>query len=95
MIKVNEYFEGKVKSFVIESEKGKQTVGVIKPGEYEFKTDSSEVMTVVFGRISVYSPQDHQWKDFERGSSFTVPAKSAFKVKVAQDSAYLCEYGVC
>ena len=94
VIKVNEYFEGKVKSFVIESGEGSQTVGVIKPGDYEFNTDLSEVMTVVFGKISVYYPEYNEWEDFERGSSFSVPAKSVLKITVEQDSAYLCEYGI-
>ena len=94
MIKVNEYFDGKVKSFAVESAEGRQTVGVIQPGEYEFNTDASEVMTVVFGKIFVYYPQDDDWEEFERGASFSVPEKSSFKVRVEQDTAYLCEYGI-
>jgi len=94
VIKVNEYFDGRVKSFGIESAEGRQTVGVIKPGDYEFTTDSSEVMTVVFGKISLYYPQYNEWEEFERGSSFSVPEKSVFQIKVEQDSAYLCEYGI-
>jgi len=94
VIKVNEYFDGKVKSFVVESEKSRQTVGVIKPGDYEFTTDESELMTVVFGMITLYHPEYNEWEEFERGSSFSVPAKSSFKIKVEQDSAYLCQYGI-
>lgn len=93
MIEVNEYFDGKVKSLKIDSNESKQTVGVLEPGDYEFNTDTSEVMTVVFGSISVYYPEYEEWEDFERGSSFDVSAKSILKVKVGVASAYLCEYG--
>lgn len=92
MIEVNEYFEGKVKSLGYESATGKKTVGVMKAGEYEFNTTSSEIMTVVTGEISVYFPEDDDWEEFGKGSSFDVPANSSFKVKVSEDTAYLCEY---
>lgn len=38
MIEVNEYFDGKVKSLPVKSDKGRKTVGVMEPGEYEFDT---------------------------------------------------------
>jgi len=92
VIKVNEYFDGKVKSFVINSSEGKKTVGVMEPGEYEFDTDTKEIMTVVEGNLSVYFAEDDEWEEFEKGASFDVPAKSKLKVKVEQDTAYICEY---
>ena len=42
MIEVNEYFDGNVKSFAVNSDAGKKTVGVMKPGEYEFDTQTKE-----------------------------------------------------
>lgn len=92
MIEVNEYFEGKVKSLAVEASTGKKTVGVIKPGEYEFDTKTKEVMTIVTGELSVYLPEYDEWEDFDAGSSFEIPAESKFKVKAEQDAAYLCEY---
>ncbi len=92
MVTVNEYFEGKVKSLVVHSAEGKKTVGVIQAGEYEFNTDGKETMTVVVGMMSVYLPEYNEWEDFGAGSSFSVPEKSKFKVKVTEDAAYLCEY---
>ncbi|MDD5747372.1 MAG: pyrimidine/purine nucleoside phosphorylase [Candidatus Omnitrophica bacterium] len=93
MIKVNEYFDGKVKSFVLNSSEGKKTVGVIEPGEYEFDTQTKEIMTVIEGKLSVYLPEYEEWEDFEKGASFDVPAQSKFKVKAEQEAAYICEYG--
>ena len=92
MIEVNEYFNGKVKSFTVNSDEGRQTVGVMQKGEYEFNTDAAEVMTVISGMISVYLPKYDEWEDFEKGASFDAPAKSVLKVRVECDSAYLCEY---
>ena len=92
MVEVNEYFAGKVKSFNVNSSEGKKTVGVMLPGEYEFNTTGPETMTVVAGALSVFLPAYNEWEDFGTGSSFDVPGQSKFKVKVAEDTAYLCEY---
>ena len=92
MVTVNEYFEGKVKSLIINSAEGKKTIGVMQAGEYEFNTDTKETMTVVSGTMSVYLPEYDEWEDFGPGSSFGVPEKSKFKVKINEDAAYLCAY---
>ncbi|MBF0522046.1 MAG: pyrimidine/purine nucleoside phosphorylase [Candidatus Omnitrophica bacterium] len=92
MVQVNEYFDGKVKSFVINSGGIKKTVGVMEPGEYEFNTETKEIMTVVDGELTVYLPEYDEWEDYGAGSSFEISAQSKFKVKVAQDTAYLCQY---
>ncbi len=92
MIEVNEYFDGKVKSFVLHSDEGKKTLGVMEPGEYEFDTETKETMTIVAGEVSVYFAQYDEWEDFGVGSSFDIPARSKWKVKVTKDAAYLCEY---
>jgi uncharacterized protein YaiE (UPF0345 family) len=92
VVTVNAYFEGKVKSLVVNSAEGKKTLGVIQAGEYEFNTDTPETMMVISGTMSVYLPEYAEWEDFGAGSSFSVPEKSKFKVKVTEDAAYLCEY---
>ena len=92
MVEVNEYFAGKVKSFNVNSSDGKKTVGVMEPGEYEFKTKSRETMTVISGTLSVFLSEYNEWEEFGTGSSFDVPADSSFKVRVEEETAYLCEY---
>jgi uncharacterized protein YaiE (UPF0345 family) len=42
MFKVNDYFDGKVKSLAFESEEGPATIGVMAAGEYEFGTSTKE-----------------------------------------------------
>ena len=47
MFKVNEYFDGTVKSIAFEMTEGPATIGVMAPGE--FGTAQLEVMHVVAG----------------------------------------------
>ena len=92
MLKVNEYFEGTVKSIGLETDKGPATVGVMAKGEYEFGTSTVEIMTVVAGKLTVKLPGSTEWKDYTDGHSFTVPANVKFQLKVPVDTAYLCIY---
>jgi uncharacterized protein YaiE (UPF0345 family) len=93
MFKVNEYFDGKVKSIAFEGEKLPATVGVMAPGEYEFGTSQREVMTVVSGVLTVKLPGSDSWKDYAAGASFEVAANVKFQLQVKADAAYLCTYG--
>jgi purine/pyrimidine-nucleoside phosphorylase len=92
MFKVNEYFDGKVKSLAFGTADGPATIGVMAPGEYEFGTSTVEIMTVVSGSLTVMLPGAAAWKDFPAGTSFTVAAGKKFQLKVAADAAYLCLY---
>ena len=92
MFKVNEYFDGKVKSLAFKSMEGPATVGVMSAGEYEFGTSTVEVMTVLSGVLGVRLPGSEVWKDYRAGESFTVEAGKKFQLKVAADAAYLCLY---
>lgn len=93
MLKVNEYFNGKVKSIGFKTATLPATVGVMVPGDYEFGTSEKEVMTVVSGELVVKLPGSGDWKSYKAGDSFTVAANQKFQLKVAVDTAYLCVYG--
>lgn len=92
MFKVNEYFDGTVKSIAFSLSQGPATIGVMAAGEYEFGTSQLEIMHVIAGALTVKLPDSEQWETFQAGSQFTVPANSKFQLKVATDTAYLCEY---
>lgn len=92
MVEVNEYFDGRVKSLTVNSGEGRKTVGVMEPGEYEFNTKTKETMTVITGEMSVYFDEYKEWEEFGNGASFDIPSKSTLRVRVAKDTAYLCEY---
>jgi purine/pyrimidine-nucleoside phosphorylase len=92
MFKVNEYFDGKVKSIAFENADGRATVGVMAPGDYEFGTSTVEYMTVVSGALEIQMPGENKWKTYKPFETFVVPKDVKFKVKVAQDSSYRCIY---
>lgn len=91
MLKVNEYFDGKVKSIAFDN-KGPVSAGVMEIGEYTFSTAAPERMTVVKGEMTVKLPGHIEWETYGSGDSFEVPGESTFQIKIKQTSAYLCEY---
>ncbi|KWT00660.1 MULTISPECIES: pyrimidine/purine nucleoside phosphorylase [Pseudomonas syringae group] len=92
MFKVNEYFDGTVKSIAFSQVDGQATIGVMAAGEYEFGTAQREIMHVISGELNVKLPDSTDWETFSTGSHFNVPANSKFQLKVSVDTAYLCEY---
>lgn len=92
MLKVNEYFDGGVKSISFQSPTLPASVGVMAPGEYEFGTSQKETMTVVSGELVVRLPGSSEWRAYAAGDSFIVAANESFQLRVATDTAYLCTY---
>jgi len=93
MFKVNDYYEGKVKSVGFENKNGNFTVGVMATGEYEFGTSTTEYMSIISGEMKVMLPGESQWKIYKPFETFIVPKDSKFKI-VVEDTAcsYLCRY---
>ncbi|MBN1387654.1 MAG: pyrimidine/purine nucleoside phosphorylase [Bacteroidales bacterium] len=92
MFKVNEYFDGNVKSIAFKNKDGQATIGVMAPGEYEFSTSTVEYMTVISGVLTVLVPGESGWKDYEEGETFIVEKDATFKLKVKEQTAYRCIY---
>jgi uncharacterized protein YaiE (UPF0345 family) len=92
MFKTNQYFDGKVVSIGLESAEGRATVGVMAAGEYEFGTDTVEIMTVVSGQLTIQQPGETTWTTYNKCESFTVAKGVKFKVKCTEDTPYLCLY---
>ncbi|MBU0664364.1 MAG: pyrimidine/purine nucleoside phosphorylase [Proteobacteria bacterium] len=92
MFKVNEYFEGKVKSIAFTSLEGPATIGVMAPGEYEFGTSSVEIMSVISGAMEVRLPGNDKWQSIKAKESFEVAANIKFGVRIETETAYLCLY---
>jgi len=92
MFKTNQYFDGKVVSIALESAEGKATVGVMEAGEYEFGTDTVEIMTVISGALIIQQPGESEWKTYSKFESFQVEKGVRFKVKCSEDTPYLCLY---
>lgn len=87
----NVYFEGKVQSLGLETEKGKATLGVMKKGTYVFSASSPERMIVITGSMKVKLTDTYQV--YAAQEEFAVAAGTSFEVICDQDVAYLCYYG--
>ena len=89
----NIYFEGRVISRNITFRDGTiKTLGVMLPGEYEFKTQSREVMEIITGKLNLMLKFDTDWKMIKEGMKFEIPKNSSFKVKVIELVNYTCSY---
>ena len=92
MFKVNEYFNGNVKSIAFSTPECPATLGVMAPGEYEFGTSSVEYVTVVSGVMTVKLPGEHTFRDYRPYDTFIVQKDSKFQLKITADAAYVCLY---
>lgn len=93
MLKVNEYFDGNIKSIAFNTNTLPATVGVMVPGDYVFNTDAKEKITVISGALSIKLTGDNEFSTYKAGESFNVGADSSFDVNVENETAYLCLYG--
>jgi uncharacterized protein YaiE (UPF0345 family) len=92
MFKVNEYFDGTVKSIAFQQAEGAATIGVMAPGKYNFGTSEREIMHVISGELKALLPGSENWETFAAGSQFRIPANAKFEVQASVETAYLCEY---
>ncbi|MGN7456480.1 pyrimidine/purine nucleoside phosphorylase [Paenibacillus pasadenensis] len=91
--KANIYFDGKVTSRTVLFPDGtKKTLGIMLPGEYEFGTDSKEIMEILAGGLKVQLPGSEEWIAIEGEGEFTVPANAKFKLVVSRVTDYCCSY---
>jgi purine/pyrimidine-nucleoside phosphorylase len=91
--KANVYFDGKVTSrSVLFSDGSKKTLGIMLPGEYTFNTAEKELMEILSGDLEVQLPGAAGWQAFKGGTSFEVPAKSSFKLKIRELTDYCCSF---
>lgn len=93
IMKANVYYDGKVTSRTVEFENGEnKTLGIMLPGEYTFNTDKAELMEILAGDAEVKLPGSDDWQKVNEGDTFTVPAKSAFAIKVNDVTDYICSF---
>jgi len=91
--KANFYFDGKVTSrTVLFADGTKKTLGVMLPGEYEFGTDTKEIMEIQAGELDVLLPGATEWLHINGTGEFTVPANAKFKLQVKTPTDYCCSY---
>ena len=88
----NVYFDGRVTSRTVHFADGtRKTLGIMLPGDYEFGTDTKELMEIISGDLQVQLPGE-DWKDIKGGESFEVAANARFSLKVRKVTDYCCSY---
>ncbi|WP_040950471.1 pyrimidine/purine nucleoside phosphorylase [Gorillibacterium massiliense] len=89
----NVYFDGKVTSRTVRFADGsKKTLGIMLPGEYEFGTDTVEIMEILAGDLQVLLPGESEWQTISGKGEFKVPAHTRFKLNVSTVTDYCCSY---
>ena len=89
----NIYFEGNVISRNIFLKDGsRKTLGVMLPGNYEFSTETRELMEIISGKLNLKLQNDEDWKLIKDGMNFNIPKNSSFKVEVLELVNYICSY---
>jgi uncharacterized protein YaiE (UPF0345 family) len=92
--KANVYFDGRVVSHTLRfSDGSRKTLGLIYPGNFEFKTDAAERMDITAGECRVRQAGQSDWKTYREGTAFNVPAKSSFEIAVdGVITQYVCSF---
>ena len=62
------------------------------PGEYEFSTQSKELMEIISGELDIKLLDSPKWKIIRGCMNFDVPPNSSFKVRVKKLVNYTCSY---
>src|SRR5512137_973311 len=90
--KANLFFDGNVASHTILFPDGsRKSLGIAYPGTYRFETAAAEVMEITAGDCRVRLSGEQGWKEYREGTSFAVPANSAFEMAVdAGVTEYVC-----
>ena len=89
----NVYFDGKVTSRTFFMENGeRKTLGFMIGGKYTFNTGLEEIMEVLGGKMEIKLSNQDEFKTYEQGQSFVVPANSSFDVLVDTYADYCCSY---
>lgn len=94
LTKGNIYFDGGVVSHAVLLADGRRkTLGFIRAGAYEFKTDAPERMEMTDGSCRYRLAGTEDWITVPAGKSFDVPGNSAFEITVEEGFAqYICSY---
>ena len=91
--KANIYFDGKVTSRTVQFPKNEtKTLGIMLPGEYRFGTDKQELMEIQSGEVAVLLADEHEWRHYTDGDSFTVKGNSSFQINVLSVTDYCCSF---
>lgn len=89
--KPNIFYEGRVCSWtIILNDGSKKSLGIMLPGEYEFKPPADEIMEFMTGEADIQLPGD-SWVKVYSNDKFQIAANTSFKVRVKTLTEYCCD----
>ncbi len=92
--KSNVFFDGKCVSHnVLFADGTRKSVGVIFPSSLVFNTGVAEIMEIIAGKCRARVKGEAEWKNYEGGQSFQVPANSSFEIEALEIVDYVCHFG--
>ncbi len=90
----NVYFDGKcVSHTLLFADGSRKSVGVIFPSALTFNTGAPEVMELNAGKCRIRLQGESEWKTYQGGESFSVPANSSFDIETTEMLDYVCHFG--
>ena len=91
--RANVYFDGRCVSHNLTLADGtKKSVGVVLPSTLTFNTAAAEIMECVAGACDWRLAGSDEWRRSAPGECFSVPANSAFELRVAEVYHYICHF---
>ncbi len=91
--KANIYFDGKCVSHgIVFADGTKKTLGVIFPSTLKFNTGAAEIMELNAGKCRIRLDGESEWKTYEGGQQFNVPANSSFDIETIETLDYVCHF---
>ncbi len=90
----NVYFDGKcVSHSVLFPDGTKKTVGVILPSTLTFNVGVPEIMEITSGSCRVKINDEPEFRTYDAGSQFSVPANGKFVIETDGIVNYVCSFG--
>jgi uncharacterized protein YaiE (UPF0345 family) len=91
--KANVFLNGKCISYNLDFPgHAHKTLGVILESPVTFRTEGPEIMEIVSGKCRARIGEEGEWKIYESGQRFRVPAHSRFDVEVQEPVHYVCHF---
>lgn len=91
--RANVYFDGRCVSHGFTLADGsRKSVGVVLPATLTFNTSAAEIMECVGGSCEYRLAGSEEWRRSSPGERFSIPANSAFDIRVSEAYHYICHY---
>jgi len=89
--KANVYYDGKCVSHTVLFPNGaRKSLGIIFPNKLSFTPSKPEVMEITSGACRARVGEGGEWKEYQAGERFSVPANTTFEIETDRVLEYVC-----